>query len=68
MTLEALREKVGGATFYRIIRDWVTEHRYGNATTGEFVDLAERDSGVDLGDFLHAWLHRPIQRGKPPLP
>ncbi len=68
MTLEALREKVGGATFYRIIRDWLTQHRYGNATTGEFIDLAERDGGVQLGDFLHAWLYRPIQRGKPPLP
>ena len=56
MTLEALREKVGGATFFRILRDWVDAHRYGNATTREFIDLAEADSGADLGHFLHAWL------------
>jgi aminopeptidase N len=68
MTLEALREKVGGATFRRILRDWVTQHRYANATTEEFIDLAESDSGLDVGKFLHAWLYRPIQRGKPPLP
>ena len=29
MTLEALREKVGDAVFYSILRDWVAQHRYG---------------------------------------
>ena len=31
MTLEALREKVGDAAFYATLRDWVAQHRYGNA-------------------------------------
>ena len=56
MTLEALREKVGGATFFRILRDWVTQHRYGNASTRSSSTWPRRDSGVDLGHFLHAWL------------
>ncbi|MGH2925010.1 MAG: M1 family metallopeptidase [Solirubrobacterales bacterium] len=69
MTLEALREKVGGAAFTRILRDWVAQHRYGNATTREFIDLAVEKSGMQgVRNFLHAWLYRPIQRGKPPLP
>ncbi len=68
MALEALRQKVGAKVFFRILRDWVSMHRYGNASTRQFIDLAELDSGMDLRGFLRAWLYRPIQRGKPPLP
>jgi aminopeptidase N len=68
MTLEALRERVGGATFFRILRDWVSQHRYGNANTHQFIALANADSGMDLTGFLRAWLYRPIQHGKPPRP
>jgi aminopeptidase N len=68
MTLEALREKVGGPTFFRILRDWLAQHRYGNASTRRFIELVNTDSGRDLTHFLHAWLYRPIARGKPPLP
>jgi aminopeptidase N len=59
MTLQALREKVGDATFFRILRDWATEHRYGNVGTAQFIALAERDSGRDLGHFFDVWLYRP---------
>jgi aminopeptidase N len=62
MALQALREEVGSQTFFRILRDWAHAHAYGNAGTGEFIDLAEADSGRDLGRFFHAWLYRP---GKP---
>jgi aminopeptidase N len=62
MTLEALRERVGGAIFFRIIRDWVHAHRYGNATTQQFIALAEADSGEDLGGLFDTWLFQP---GKP---
>ena len=43
LTLEALREKVGDAAFYSILRDWVAQHRYGNGTTRQFIALAEAD-------------------------
>ena len=62
MTLQALREKVGDDTFFSIVRDWVAEHAYGNATTAEFVALAERESGRELDDFFQVWLY---ERGKP---
>ena len=62
MTLQALREKVGDATFMRILRRWVSEHAYGNATTDEFVALAESESGLELGEFFSVWLYEP---GKP---
>jgi aminopeptidase N len=68
MALEALRQRVGGATFFRILRDWLLGHRYGNGTTRQFIRLAEQDSGTELAGFLRAWLYRPIQQGKPPRP
>jgi aminopeptidase N len=62
MTLQALREKVGDDVFFTILRDWAAEHAYGNVTTDQFIDLAERDSGRQLDDFFQVWLFEP---GKP---
>ncbi len=59
MTLEALREKVGDAAFYATLRDWVAQHRYGNASTQQFIALAEADSGAQLDRFFEAWLFAP---------
>ncbi len=59
MTLQALREKVGDVVFFRILRDWATEQRYGNVTTSEFIALAERDSGLNLQHFFDVWLYQP---------
>ena len=59
MTLQALRVEVGDATFFRILRDWFAQHKYGNATTAEFIALAERDSGRDLRGFFQKWLFTP---------
>jgi aminopeptidase N len=58
MTLQALRVEVGDATFFRILRDWFAQHRYGNATTADFIALAERDSHRNLGRFFYIWLYR----------
>jgi len=62
MTLQALREKVGDATFFLILKTWYTEHRGGNVTTGDFTALAERISGQKLDGFFKAWLY---QEGRP---
>jgi aminopeptidase N len=62
MALQALREKIGTKPMLRLLRGWVAEHRYGNATTEEFAVLAERISQQDLGAFFQRWLY---QRGKP---
>jgi aminopeptidase N len=62
MTLQALREKVGNATFFAIMRAWAQDNRYGNVTTPEFIALAEQQSGMDLDAFFQAWLY---QEGKP---
>jgi aminopeptidase N len=62
MTLQALREKIGDDPFFRILRNWTAEHSHGNATTAQFIDLAERISGQDLTAFFNTWLYT---AGKP---
>ena len=65
MTLQALRVEVGDATFFRILRDWFAQHRYGNATTADFIALAERDSHRNLRGFFQLWLDKPGRVGTP---
>ncbi|GLX06955.1 M1 family metallopeptidase [Microbispora sp. NBRC 16548] len=62
MTLHALRGKIGDAAFFTLIKDWATEHRYGNAGTADFIRAAEKVSGMDLKAFFDVWL---FQKGKP---
>jgi aminopeptidase N len=59
MTLQALREKIGDAAFFRILRTWTAEHRHANASTADFIALAERISGRDLGRFFRVWISTP---------
>lgn len=59
MTLQALRTKVGDQRFFAILRAWATEHRGGNATTAQFVALAQRISGMDLHRLFQVWLYEP---------
>jgi aminopeptidase N len=58
MTLAALRHRLGSATFFRLLRRWTAIHRYGNATTRQFVRLAQRVSGQHLRRFVRVWLWR----------
>jgi aminopeptidase N len=61
MTLQALRVKLGDRTFFRLLRHWLAAHRYGNGTVRQFIALAERESGRDLGHFFDVWLFRPAK-------
>ncbi|MEU3526321.1 M1 family metallopeptidase [Streptomyces sp. NPDC038707] len=68
LVLFALREKVGEETFGRIERAWVTAYRGRAAGTRDFVALASRVAGEDLGPFLDPWLygaHTPAMPGHP---
>jgi aminopeptidase N len=57
MTLQALRERVGDQKFFAILRGWAAAHRHGNATTADFVALAQRVSGKDLRKLFQTWLY-----------
>jgi aminopeptidase N len=59
MTLQALREKLGDATFFPLLKAWTATYRHGNATTQQFIALAEQMSGQDLDAFFTAWLFTP---------
>ncbi|MBS2937454.1 M1 family metallopeptidase [Nocardioides sp. J2M5] len=61
MTLQALRNRVGDDTFWRIIRTWIREQRGGNGSSEEFEATAARVSGVDLSAFFTAWLRTPAK-------
>jgi len=59
MTLAALRNRIGSATFGQLLRRWTTLHRHGHGSTAEFEALAEKRSGQDLTAFFDAWVHHP---------
>ena len=61
MTLQALRVKIGDFAFFNLLRTWVAQHKYGNASTPQFVALAEQISGMDLDRFFDVWLYQPAK-------
>jgi aminopeptidase N len=56
LVLEALREKVGDDAFFTTLQTWARDHRDGNGTTEQFIALAEKISGQDLGPLFQKWL------------
>lgn len=57
LTLHALRVEVGDEAFFEILRTYHNRYKYGNATTEEFITLAEEVSGQDLKALFDAWLY-----------
>jgi hypothetical protein len=56
MTLQRLRQRVGDADFFTILRRWARAEAGGLVTTREFVRLAERISGRPLDRLVETWL------------
>jgi aminopeptidase N len=65
MTLEVLRQQIGNGSFLTLLREWTDRYAYGNATSDDFIALAEEVSGEQLDDLFESWLFAP---DKPPLP
>jgi aminopeptidase N len=61
MTLQALREKIGDAKFFQILRTWLAQNKYGSISTPGFVALSESISGQDLDNFFDVWLYQPAK-------
>jgi aminopeptidase N len=59
MTLQALREKIGDDKLFTLLKTWTATYRDGNATTQQFIALAEQIAGRDLGAFFQTWLYTP---------
>jgi len=57
MVLHALRLQVGDDAFFKILRTYAERYRFGNASTEDFIALAEEVSEQDLEDFFNSWLY-----------
>jgi aminopeptidase N len=62
MTLQALRRRIGSADFFTLLRRWATVEAGRPVSTAEFIAMAERISGQELGPLFDAWLYT---AGKP---
>jgi aminopeptidase N len=68
LTLHALRLIVGDDIFFEILREWASRYQYGNATTQDFIALAQEKARVGapggsvapdtLTGLFDAWLYR----------
>ncbi|NIM20556.1 MAG: T9SS type A sorting domain-containing protein [Candidatus Latescibacteria bacterium] len=57
--LHMLRHVVGDSTFFQILKTYYADARYqyGTATTEQFRDVCEDESGMDLDFFFHQWIY-----------
>lgn len=65
LTLHALRIKVGDDAFFRTLQSYFAKYMNGNASTADFIAVAEQESGQQLDDLFDAWLYA---EEMPPLP
>jgi aminopeptidase N len=72
VTLHALRLRVGDDAFFAILHEWTRRFHDGNASTEDFMALAEEVSGEELDGLFDAWLFQPTLPAFPtteaPLP
>ncbi|WP_329788793.1 M1 family metallopeptidase [Lentzea sp. DG1S-22] len=62
LAVHALRVAVGDEKFFEVLRTWVAEKKYSDATIEQFTALAERISGQQLDQLFQTWL---FTKGKP---
>ena len=65
LTLHALRLEVGDEAFFEILRTYHEQYKGSNATTEDFIAIAEKVSGKDLQSLFNKWLYG---EEIPPLP
>jgi aminopeptidase N len=57
LSLHALRLEVGDEVFFQILKSYQEKHKGGNATTADFIAVAEEVSGKELSAFFDSWLY-----------
>jgi len=65
LTLHALRRELGDPAFFTVMRTWIERHGQSDATTAQFIDVAERVAGYSLDQFFQAWLYAPTAPALP---
>jgi len=54
--LHMLRQEIGDSTFFTLLRTWFNTYKFSNASTADFIAMAEKLSGRDLKQFFDQWL------------
>jgi aminopeptidase N len=57
LTLQALRERIGDSDFFALLPRSTAERAGHNATTADFIALAEEVSGEELSPLFQDWLY-----------
>jgi aminopeptidase N len=57
LVLVALRDEVGDEAFFTTLRTYTDRYATGNATTENFIAIAEEVSGQDLDGLFATWLY-----------
>lgn len=65
LTLHALRLEIGDEAFFDTLRTYTERFYHRNATTDDFIAIAEEVSGQQLDDFFEGWL---FQAAIPDIP
>nr|WP_246416366.1 M1 family metallopeptidase [Nocardioides luti] len=52
-----LRQRIGDAEFWRLVREWPTVHQYANADYDDITGWWSEQTGLDLTSFFDAWLN-----------
>ena len=52
----ALREQIGEAAFWALLREFLAKYKFGNASLQDFIDLTRTRVGVDAATLLQKWL------------
>lgn len=61
--LDALRRDVGDERFFGMLRQYADQHRYGRATTADFLTLAQRMTDHPLAPLFRRW-NMPTRSGQ----
>lgn len=65
LTLHALRRTVGDESFFTTMRTWAAQFAHANASSADFVRVANAVSGRDVAPLIDAWLNAELM---PQLP
>jgi len=57
LTFYALRKTIGDDAFFKSIRRFISEHRYRNGTTSDWIHATSIETGRDMKPFFTAWLY-----------
>ena len=57
LVLFLLKDYLGQDVFFRALKEFFIQKRYGQAKTSEFIKVFEKVSGMDLKPFFENWLN-----------